>query len=159
MAAPLGKNLRLPAPKWSNGQTLLSIGKAKAVDKTTSLFWGWHLKVVPAYTAPKIGNDATKNKLATETLNWLNIIGWVSGSYLRCNYYHEYLACEQEDFSRVLRTTVWRVLSYFVVNWLVVPQRYLWEIHRSSHQRFFVKKLFLRILQYSQENTCVGVSF
>ena len=31
---------------------------------------------------------------------------------------------------------------------------------RSSHQRWFTKKkLFLKILQYSQENTYVGVSF
>ena len=39
-----------------------------------------------------------KLPLATETLIWLNIIGWVGGSLLRCNYYDEYLACEQEDF-------------------------------------------------------------
>ena len=43
--------------------------------------------------------------LASETIIWLNIIGWVAGSLLRCiychkywacvkcNYYHEYLAC------------------------------------------------------------------
>ena len=36
--------------------------------------------------------------LSRETLNCLNIIGWVGGSLLRCNYYHEYLACEEEDF-------------------------------------------------------------
>ena len=41
-------------------------------------------------TTPKI-------PLATETLIWLNIIGNVGGSLLRCNYYQEYLACEQED--------------------------------------------------------------
>ena len=28
---------------------------------------------------------------------------------------------------------------------------------RSSHRRFSVKKMFLKILQISQENTCVGV--
>ena len=39
-----------------------------------------------------------KLPLATEALTWLNIIGWVGGSLLRCNYYNEYLACEQEDF-------------------------------------------------------------
>ena len=39
-----------------------------------------------------------KLPLATETLISLNIIGWVGGSFLRCNYYDEYLACEQEDF-------------------------------------------------------------
>ena len=31
-------------------------------------------------------------------------------------------------------------------------------IYWSSHQRCSIKKLFLKILQYSQENTCVGVS-
>ena len=36
--------------------------------------------------------------LATETLICLNLIGWVGESLLRCNYYDEYLACEQEDF-------------------------------------------------------------
>ena len=30
---------------------------------------------------------------------------------------------------------------------------------RNSHQRCSIKKLFLEILQYAQENTCVGVSF
>ena len=65
-----------------------------------------------------IGSDATKNKfnvtiyktlkwtefttlklpLSTETLIWLNIIGWVGESLLRCNYYHEYLGCEEEAF-------------------------------------------------------------
>ena len=30
---------------------------------------------------------------------------------------------------------------------------------RSSHQGYFVKKMFLNISQISQENTCVGVSF
>ena len=39
-----------------------------------------------------------KLPLATETRIWLNIIGWVGGSLLRCNYYDKYLAYEQEDF-------------------------------------------------------------
>ena len=30
---------------------------------------------------------------------------------------------------------------------------------RSSQWRCFIKKLFLKISRYSQENTCVGVSF
>ena len=30
---------------------------------------------------------------------------------------------------------------------------------RSSHQRYSIKKLFLKILQYLQKNTCVEVSF
>ena len=34
------------------------------------------------------------------------------------------------------------------------------QVHnRSSHQRCSIKKLFLNILQYSQGNTCVVVSF
>ena len=39
-------------------------------------------------------------KIATGNWNtyWLNIIGWVGGILFRCNYYEEYLACEQEDF-------------------------------------------------------------
>ena len=48
-------------------------------------------------------------------------------SFLRCNYYDEYLACEQEDFCEryikfkgELRTTIWRTLSYFVENCLIV---------------------------------------
>ena len=32
-------------------------------------------------------------------------------------------------------------------------------IFRSSYRRCSIKKLFLKILWYSQENTCVGVSF
>ena len=31
-------------------------------------------------------------------------------------------------------------------------------IYWSSHQSCSIKKLLLKILQYSQENTCVGVS-
>ena len=43
--------------------------------------------------------EPTKLKLplATKTFIWLNIY-WVGGSLLRCNYYKEYLAYEQEDF-------------------------------------------------------------
>ena len=41
--------------------------------------------------------DRTYNaKIAAVKLKTL--IGWVGGSSLRCNYYHEYLACEEEDF-------------------------------------------------------------
>ena len=43
-----------------------------------------------------------KVPLATETLIWLYIIGWVGGGLLRCNYHHEYLICEQEDFLRTI---------------------------------------------------------
>ena len=33
------------------------------------------------------------------------------------------------------------------------------ELHRSSHQRFSVRKVFLKISQNSQENTCARVFF
>ena len=39
-----------------------------------------------------------KFPLLTETFIWLNIKGWVGGSSLRCNYYHEYLVYEEGDF-------------------------------------------------------------
>ena len=39
-----------------------------------------------------------KVPLAAETLIQPNIIVWLGRSLLRCNYYHKYLACEQEDF-------------------------------------------------------------
>ena len=32
------------------------------------------------------------------------------------------------------------------------------ESDKSNHQMCSIKKLFLKILQYSQENNCVGVS-
>ena len=35
----------------------------------------------------------------------------------------------------------------------------LGSVSRSSHQRCSIKKMFLKILQNSQESTCVGVSF
>ena len=41
-----------------------------------------------------------KLPLAIEILISLNIIGWVGGSYLRCNYYNKYLACEQANFRK-----------------------------------------------------------
>ena len=31
--------------------------------------------------------------------------------------------------------------------------------YRSSHRRCYIKKLFLKISQYSQGNTCAGISF
>ena len=39
-----------------------------------------------------------KLSLLTEALIWLNIIRWIEGNLLRCNYYHEYLACEDKNF-------------------------------------------------------------
>ena len=44
------------------------------------------------------GPTTLKLPLATEIRIWLNIKGWRGGSLLRCNYYDEHLASEQEDF-------------------------------------------------------------
>ena len=33
------------------------------------------------------------------------------------------------------------------------------KLFRGSHRRCSIKKLFLKIIQYSQENNCAGVSF
>ena len=54
-----------------------------------------------------------KLPLSTETLIWINIVGSVGGSLLRCNYYHEYLACEEEDFCEryILLEGDWELLS------------------------------------------------
>ena len=42
-------------------------------------------------------------------------------------------------------------------NWEMVEEHE--QIFRNIHQRCSIKKLFLKMLQYSQENTCVGVPF
>ena len=53
--------------------------------------------------------------------------------------------------------------SPFTVTWLlpllknVKDERLI--LSTGTHQRCSIKNLFLKILQYSQENTCVGVSF
>ena len=60
-----------------------------------------------------------------------------------------------EDISIVSLRPIWRQSVRKKVN------KYLCRIssfYRSSHQRCSAKKVFLKILQYSQENTCVGVS-
>ena len=54
--------------------------------------------VIISKTLKRTELTTLKLPLATGTLIWLNIIVWVGGSLLRCNYYHEYLACEEEDF-------------------------------------------------------------
>ena len=35
-------------------------------------------------------------------------------------------------------------------------EQLLYQIEKSSHQRFSIETLFLEILQYSWENTCVN---
>ena len=125
VAATLGENLRPPIPKWSNGQLPLPIGKPRTVDNMASMFWVWHFKRSICVCWAVIGSDAAKNifnvtiyktlklPLSTETLVWLNVIGWVGGSLLRCNYYHESLACEEEDFCEryILGEGDWELLS------------------------------------------------
>ena len=43
----------------------------------------------------------------------------------------------------------------------VIPERYWWRCFsvRSSRRRCSIKKVFLKISQYSQENTCAWASF
>ena len=53
-------------------------------------------------------------KIAAVKLKHLSgLIWWVGGSLLRCNYYHEYLACEEKDFSEryILLEGEWELLS------------------------------------------------
>ena len=52
--------------------------------------------------------DRTYNAVKLKTL-----IGWVGGSSFRCNYYHEYLACEEEEFCEryILLEGEWELLS------------------------------------------------
>ena len=60
-----------------------------------------------------------------------------------------------EDISIVSLRPIWRQSVRKKVN------KYLCRIssfYRSSHRRCSAKKVFLKILQYSQENNCVGVS-
>ena len=38
-------------------------------------------------------------------------------------------------------------------------QLFLWNTTEAVAQRYSIKKVFLKILQNSQENICVGVSF
>ena len=54
-----------------------------------------------------------------------------------------------------------RTFSYCFYKIFCVWSLLAWEIslNRSSHRRCSIKKLFLKISQYSQENTCVGIFF
>ena len=53
-----------------------------------------------SYMKGKDGIDFKTQKfpLAAKTQGWLNIF-----SELKCNYYHEYLACEYKDFFRTIQ--------------------------------------------------------
>ena len=56
------------------------------------------------------------------------------------------------------------IVKFWMIWTSVWARNYRYELwvkdrFRSSHHRCSIKKLFLKISQYSQENTCVGVSF
>ena len=40
---------------------------------------------------------------------------------------------------------------------MTVPYKMLWSLQEAATEGVLQKKLFLEILQYSQENTCAGV--
>ena len=82
--------------QWS--VTLLPIGKPSAEDSMVSLFWGWHFERRACACRPvnqewcNNMNNVTRYKTlkrtklttlkvlpATETLIWLNVIGWPGG--------------------------------------------------------------------------------
>ena len=93
--------IRLISMQWS--VTLLPIGKPRAVGNMASIFRGCHFK----------SSVWSKLPLWTETLIWLNMIEWVGEILLRCNYYHEYLACEQAECCEryILVERNWELLS------------------------------------------------
>ena len=70
---------------------------------------------------------------------WLNIIGWVEGSFLRCNYYHKYLACEEEDFCEryILFQGDWKLLSEERLVILLKVTR-TWETKPAPKYTFFL---------------------
>ena len=135
----LGKTYGLLCHNWAMVSDSFVYGKPRAVDDMVSVFWGWHFKSSVCVCWIIIGNDATvgnyrtrniynvtiyktlkwaeratlKLPLATETLIWLNIIGWFGGSLLKFNYCDEYLACKQEVFcERYIRFKGnWELLS------------------------------------------------
>ena len=43
--------------------------------------------------------------------------------------------------------------------WLPLQRRRSWHVSGSNHQRFSIKKVFLKVSQKSQKNTRAGVSF
>ena len=51
-------------------------------------------------------------------------------------------------------------LACYVKNLVICEYIISWDLNREKQpSEVFYKKLFLKISQYSQENTCVGVSF
>ena len=82
----------------------------------------------------------------------------------------EYIMCASQMWSLrelnvFLQSTVFVVVK-IDLSWLVVgnlPSNAMiirvCFTEKSSYRRSSIKKLFLKISQYSQENTCFGVSF
>ena len=60
--------------------------------------------------------------------------------------------------SRALRRKFTQFPACYIFGFRVI-KKYWAGGCRSSHQMCSIKKLFLKISQYSQRNTCVGVSF
>ena len=55
--------------------------------------------------------------------------------------------------SKFLQNTQMKILF----DWFALFISVMYYQYRCSHQRCFIKKLFLKISKYSQESTCVGV--
>ena len=99
-----------------------------------------------------------KLPLATETLIWLNIIGWVGGSLCRCNYYDEYFACEQEDFcERYIKFKGnWELLSgeRLAIFWKLLSYSFTalarWSHFWSISQLVSENKLIYFLIRFAQ---------
>ena len=125
--------------QWS--VTLLPIGKPRAADNMTSMFWGWHFKSSACVCEAVIENDATKIyamltiskmpkwteltivklPLSTWTLPCLNSFRVGGKEFIKMQLlprvfglWRGKLLWKIRIIWRGLRTTVWRALSYFV---------------------------------------------
>ena len=65
----------------------------------------------------------------------------------------------QQPFSIFLRSFFIIMIVNFEIFIKIHVLLYFYYETRSSHRRCSIKKLFLKISQHSQENTCVGISF
>ena len=71
------------------------------------------------------------------------------------------LVCSR-SFCKTSKLTNYEWLGYFQTHNTEIFLYQTWNnifLFRSSHWGCSIKKLFLKISQYSQENTCTGVSF
>ena len=96
----LGKTYGLRCQKGAMANDSLAYGKTKNCRQHGSYVLG--LTFLQSCLRMLSRNRKWCNKIignvtGTKSLIWLNIIGWLGGSLLRCNYYDEYLVCEQED--------------------------------------------------------------